>query len=714
MAGASGASTSMLTHCTSVRQGKRVEQHKQPSMTNRAPRVVQILAILTPLLIVVLWGGIYADTAYRQFQQAYAIARGSDRSFGGFSPGYTLALAVADRLPGPLPPVAMALSVVGWMVAIASWFWVGLALDRPMFSMAAVLLLALHPLQPQTLGLESGLVLGLWGLATLLAIQRRGAMTLIAMVVAIAVHPMTIPFAVSLLIFSQIWRRSLPTLAHIAMILGIGLAAYTSVCALGGECREPRLMAVQLGALQLLSATGFAYLVPHLDWVVRPVGDRRTLKQGIVSLCLVASVIFQADRLLQDWHMRPVDRPALFKALATWLRDHTLSTETIGAQESGLLGYLTDRSTSSLPETTQVSDLMAAIDRMRPDYCIALDSLVWHGVRSQPWFQQRYEQVHQLASPYDSATPLTVFRYTPTPFDAGETISVMARFTPDAEEWIELTAYRVDKRRITPGEPLHLTLHWRAATAVHQSLFLVVRLLDPVTEKVWTKMENPTPGGLATEYWNSEMRLVDRYTLVPPADLPPGDYVLGIAFYFRHDPATEILGAGDGDALQREPFILTQIYHSPNVGTIPLVPDNSLELTFGDEVELIGYDLPERIVPGGNLRVALYWHSLRPVPRNYKVFVHLFAPDDQLLVQDDSIPVNWTYPTTRWQPGEYIRDEHLLAVDPTVPSGFYTLSMGLYDAATGERVVVRDGDGNEIPEGRVVLRQVQVRLSAFP
>jgi hypothetical protein len=117
----------------------------------------------------------------------------------------------------------------------------------------------------------------------------------------------------------------------------------------------------------------------------------------------------------------------------------------------------------------------------------------------------------------------------------------------------------------------------------------------------------------------------------------------------------------------------------------------------------------ERVAPGGELRVALYWRALRPIPLDYKVFVHLLAPGDSLIAQDDSEPVAWSYPTTDWQPGETIRDEHVLIIDPSVPRGDYLLFAGLYDPATGDRPPVRDAAGNALAERRVPLQQVQVR-----
>jgi hypothetical protein len=522
-------------------------------------------------------------------------------------------------------------------------------------------------------------------------------------------------FAAPLLIYSLIWRRSTPTLGHIVVSVGVGAICYglARVAVAASPDRlsieELELSVPLLTALQLLVAAAFASLVPSFGWLARPTTDKRALERSVITLGLVALVFWQGHALWDSWRMRPVDRLTLNKAAAQWLHDHSLPSETIGASQPELLGYLSDRHTVALPNTAQPATLLTAIDRLRPDYGIALDSLAWHGVQAQPWFQQRYQQVYQLASPYDSAAPLTVFRRTPSAFDAGERINIAAHFTPDTTEWIELDGMRLDSRRISPNEALHLTLYWHAATPINHKLFLIVRLVDQGNGKVWTQVDNRTPGGLATDLWNAGAQLTDHVVLVPPAHLPPGDYVLNAALYAQGDNDAPILTGAKGNALRREPLMLARVFRPPDVSTTALNPDHPIQFTFGEEIELIGYDAPQRVAPGDEVRVALYWRALRPMPIDYKVFVHILGPDGRLVAQTDSPPLNWSYPTTLWQPGEHIRDEHLLSVDPTTPRDDYALFVGLYDGATGERAMVRDAAGSESAERRVLIQRIQVR-----
>ncbi len=74
----------------------------------------------------------------------------------------------------------------------------------------------------------------------------------------------------------------------------------------------------------------------------------------------------------------------------------------------------------------------------------------------------------------------------------------------------------------------------------------------------------------------------------------------------------------------------------------------------------------------------------------------------------DSIPVQGTYPTTAWLPGEVIRDAYGIALSPQAPTGPYTPEIGWYDAATGERLPVVDEQGHVLGD-HVLLNSFEVR-----
>lgn len=111
-------------------------------------------------------------------------------------------------------------------------------------------------------------------------------------------------------------------------------------------------------------------------------------------------------------------------------------------------------------------------------------------------------------------------------------------------------------------------------------------------------------------------------------------------------------------------------------------------------VRLNGYGLPKQATPGGSLLVALEWESLRPVDKDYRVFVHLLDSGGTKLAQRDGQPVLWLRPTSGWQPGERIVDRYGLLLPADLPPGDYRVAVGLYDPATGERQPSSAGPGD--------------------
>ncbi|MBI4771727.1 MAG: hypothetical protein HY784_15260 [Chloroflexi bacterium] len=63
-----------------------------------------------------------------------------------------------------------------------------------------------------------------------------------------------------------------------------------------------------------------------------------------------------------------------------------------------------------------------------------------------------------------------------------------------------------------------------------------------------------------------------------------------------------------------------------------------------------------------------------------------------LVAQSVAVPAGWTRPTTGWLAGEYIVDEHRVALPAGLASGPLRLFVGLYDPATGVRLLTGQGE----------------------
>jgi len=151
------------------------------------------------------------------------------------------------------------------------------------------------------------------------------------------------------------------------------------------------------------------------------------------------------------------------------------------------------------------------------------------------------------------------------------------------------------------------------------------------------------------------------------------------------------------------------LYLTPPAFLSQMTPINA---HFGDKVELAGYKLTTDVAspqsgilttaPNTALRLTLYWRVLAPMETSYTVFTHLLDANGQLWAQKDNPPVRGSYPTTEWRVGETIVDKYDIVIPPDAPAGQYELEVGLYDATTGQRLLLLDRTGQRQDE-RVLL-----------
>ncbi|HYN88586.1 MAG TPA: glycosyltransferase family 39 protein [Ardenticatenaceae bacterium] len=110
--------------------------------------------------------------------------------------------------------------------------------------------------------------------------------------------------------------------------------------------------------------------------------------------------------------------------------------------------------------------------------------------------------------------------------------------------------------------------------------------------------------------------------------------------------------------------------------------------------------------PGTSVPVTLLWQAGGPTERSYKVFVHLRDQSNQVVAQHDGYPAGGDAPTDTWAAGEVVRDEHALELRGELAPGRYTLVVGFYHEASGERLPLAGGAGDEW-----VVGQLEVRMS---
>jgi len=117
----------------------------------------------------------------------------------------------------------------------------------------------------------------------------------------------------------------------------------------------------------------------------------------------------------------------------------------------------------------------------------------------------------------------------------------------------------------------------------------------------------------------------------------------------------------------------------------PAVTLNNVPL--GSEMIMVSAALARaELAPGDVLNLSLVWRPQQALDRDYKVFVHLAGDDGQPVAQWDGLPCFNLSQTSRWPAGEDVQDHVLMTIPTSVPPGVYSLLVGLYDGASGERL----------------------------
>lgn len=145
---------------------------------------------------------------------------------------------------------------------------------------------------------------------------------------------------------------------------------------------------------------------------------------------------------------------------------------------------------------------------------------------------------------------------------------------------------------------------------------------------------------------------------------------------------------------------LRPIYAAPRRLSEDMLPADvrRLDWQLGEHIYLLGYRLSQtRVQPGDELEVTLYWQTDAMLDYNYSVFVHLLGPEQQPWASVDTFPGMGTYPTRAWHPGEVVVDSYHLRVAPEAagPRAAW-LEAGMYDFASGERLMMQDAVGQPL------------------
>jgi 4-amino-4-deoxy-L-arabinose transferase-like glycosyltransferase len=273
-----------------------------------------------------------------------------------------------------------------------------------------------------------------------------------------------------------------------------------------------------------------------------------------------------------------------------------------------------------------------------------------------------------------------------------------------ASEGLTLAGYDLGGLRFQPDYPVRLKLHWLSPEEPASAQGVELRL------QLWRRPRRAWFGGQATlittktlplaphypvDDWAAD-RLVSLLTILTvPVDAAPGRVDLTLALVGPDGQPWMV----DGKA--RLTLGTLTIEERPMLKKLPQ-DLSAVQVDYGGLIGMRGYRLEGEARPGGQLDLTYAWYALARPPRQYAVFNHLLTVDGQLVAQVDGWPQGGVVLTKQWRPGEYIPDDYTLEIPADAPPGPYLLAVGLYDAATGERLSASQ-DGQPLPNEQWLL-----------
>ncbi len=139
---------------------------------------------------------------------------------------------------------------------------------------------------------------------------------------------------------------------------------------------------------------------------------------------------------------------------------------------------------------------------------------------------------------------------------------------------------------------------------------------------------------------------------------------------------------------------IAPVYAAPSLLSASEPLPNPLAARFDERIRLIGYTLERNTVqPGDAIDLTLFWQADMPIDENYSVFVHATDEVGILQAQRDAQPGLGNLPTSRWEPGAIVPDQHRLTIPVTAYApARLRIDVGLYDASNGRRLVIDTED----------------------
>ena len=378
----------------------------------------------------------------------------------------------------------------------------------------------------------------------------------------------------------------------------------------------------------------------------------------------------------------------LLIALLGWFRKTTRSLQPTGVLRLHLFWVCALAGGFFAVKTLMVRDFSFIVPEGRWLLPI-LPSLAWlAGAGLSRWIgdkrQLRYLTYAALLPPISAVALIILFL--PTRFPRAEKLNDMADIPHTVRpihltynQEVKLLGFEADVLEI--GQAEVVPIYWQAVQSPTADYTVSAQMLT-YKDEIWQpiSVQNSYPGsGLnPTSGWQIGDVYRDQLLFQPEGDLL-GPTTARLVFSLNAD--------GDSVSIEHngQPVewpVAGEVIVRP-AKPIPLPEDGRLlnsPITFGNQFELAAFAYR---FEANQLKVTLWWKAVTNLSEDYTIFVHALDNQGQIIAQSDATPANGASPTTIWQEGDVIVDQHRLDIGNDKSM---ILLVGAYDKQTITRL----------------------------